>query len=496
MQERKSARKLLRALAVLIVAVAVWLVAVPTPTAAAHPLGNFSVNRYSRLTITPQQIELVYVLDMAEIPTFQLRPTMDKDSDGVLSSAENDAFAQAEASIIVDNLVLKLNGRPSLLTRDQITLTFPPGQGGLPTLRLHLRLLAPAPTGERLSLAYQDNNYADRLGWREVVALGANGVELTRVSVPAQDISQELTNYPTDMLQSPLTVSGAEVEAVMIGGAVGTGSAEDLALPAAAVPDANRFSPDHFANLINRTEWTPLSVVLTALAAFGLGALHALTPGHGKTIVGAYLVGARGTPRHALLLGLTTTVTHTAGVFAFGLLILFASRWFLPRQILPWFSVASGGLVALIGLSMLLNAWQRRRPATQAVTETPGYHTHFGVSHSHTPDLAHGLGWRSLLALGVSGGLVPCPSALVLLLAAIALQRVGAGLILIVIFSLGLASVLTAIGLLFVYAGRWVQRRSGAALGRVAAFLPVVSALFITLAGVLITVRAMSSVGV
>lgn len=494
MQVRNHAPKLARALTVLALSLTVWLIAVPTPRASAHPLGNFSVNRYSRLTVTPRQVELVYVLDMAEIPTFQLRADIDRDGDGILSSAESDAFAESEATLILSNLTFSLNGRPAQLAPDQTTLTFPPGQGGLPTLRLRLHLAVPTPDGARLSLAYQDNNYADRLGWREVVVDSADGVQLTRTSVPSQDISQGLTSYPTDMLQSPLAVSSAQVEAVLTGRAGGISAESPASSLAAAAPDANRFSPDRLANLINRTDWSPLTITLTALAAFGLGALHALTPGHGKTIVGAYLVGSRGAPRHALLLGLTTTITHTAGVFAFGLLILFASRWFLPRQILPWFGVASGGLVALIGFSMLLNAWQRHRQP--AVAEAPGYHTHFGVGHTHTPVAAHGLGWRALLAMGVSGGLVPCPSALVLLLAAIALQRVGAGLILIVIFSLGLASVLTAIGLLFVYAGRWMERRSSAGLGRVAAFLPVVSALFITLAGVLITIRAMSGVGV
>ena len=485
MQQLRSGRGLRRVLSVLLAAtIGVWLSA--APTASAHPLGNFSVNRYSRLIVSPEEVRLVYVLDMAEIPTFQIRPNIDQNGDGALSSAEQAAFAQTEAALIAAQLTLTVDGAPAALATTQRTLTFPQGQGGLPTLRLRLAFSAPLVVGSRFALSYADNNYADRLGWREVVAQGATGVKLTRSTVPAQDVSQELTVYPTDMLSSPLAVSAAEMEGALTGVEMGGNSAETAPV---AVPVADRFNTDRFANLINRQEWTPLTLALTAITAFGLGALHALTPGHGKTIVGAYLVGSRGTPKHALLLGLTTTVTHTAGVFAFGLLVLFASRWFMPGQILPWFGVASGLLVAVIGLAMLLAAWQRRRPQTLQTTD-PGYHTHFGVAHSHAPAESQRLGWRSLLALGISGGLDPCPTALVLLLAAIALQQVGLGLLLILIFSLGLASVLTGIGLVMVTAGRWLEGSAGAKFGRIMPILPILSGAFILLAGVLITVRA------
>ena len=249
---------------------------------------------------------------------------------------------------------------------------------------------------------------------------------------------------------------------------------------------------------------------ITLLTAFGLGAAHALTPGHGKTVVGAYLVGSRGTAKHAVFLGLTTTITHTAGVFLFGLIVLFASQFILPEQLYPWLGVTSGLLVVWIGLSLVYGRWRAmHQPAHHHQHDhhhdhnhdhhhdhdhTVGYHTHFGIGHTHTHPHNEDITWRSLLALGISGGLIPCPSALVVLLSAIALGRVALGLALITVFSLGLASVLTGIGLVLVYAGKLFQRLPGDN-GRFIQAIPVLSALFITLVGIGITFRAFLEIG-
>jgi len=332
---------------------------------------------------------------------------------------------------------------------------------------------------------------------------------------------------------------------------------------------------------LSRTLDTPAALAAALLVAIGLGAAHALTPGHGKTIVGAYLVGSRGTARHALFLGLTTTITHTAGVFALGFLVLVASEFVLPEKLYPWLGVLSGLLVVGIGLSILrghVGHWLAHRRGDNH--DHGPYHFHFGKGHSHGPgghthdtvnvdltgvgtpigvptpvrsgsglafagvvgsaaavaspvrqhthdhadghshdhdhthnhghdhhhDHDHGhhpaagrpdaLSWRSLLALGISGGLLPCPSALILMLSAIALRQVGVGLVLILAFSIGLASVLTGIGLIMVYAGRFLERlpiRHGSLTTRL---LPMASATFITLAGLAITYRALVEAGV
>jgi ABC-type nickel/cobalt efflux system permease component RcnA len=273
---------------------------------------------------------------------------------------------------------------------------------------------------------------------------------------------------------------------------------------------------DGFTQLITMPHLTLPSILLALALAFAWGAAHALTPGHGKTIVAADLVGSRGTVRHAVFLGLTTTLTHTAGVFGLGFLTLFASRYILPEQLYPWLGVASGGLVVAIGLSLfrgrLKGLWggghhHDHEHHHHDHDHDHGHHHHHGDGHTHNhlPPGADNqpITWRGLLALGVSGGLIPCPSALVVMLSAIALQRIGFGMVLIVTFSLGLAGVLTAIGVLWVQAGSWLERFSQRVpllerlpgRGRWLQLLPAASALFITLIGLGITQQALSQTG-
>jgi ABC-type nickel/cobalt efflux system permease component RcnA len=231
----------------------------------------------------------------------------------------------------------------------------------------------------------------------------------------------------------------------------------------------DRVADSGFASLVAR-DHLGVWVVLASLAvALFWGAAHALSPGHGKTIVTAYLVGRRGTPRHAALLGLIVTVTHTIGVFALGLVTLLLSRFIVPEQLYPWLNLVSGLLVVGIGVSVLRSRLRHR-----------GHHHH----HHHE----HELDRRSLLAVGVSGGLLPCPSALVVLLAAISLHRIGFGLLLIVAFSAGLALTITGIGLVAVLARSTLGRLSFE--GRALSLLPALSALVIVVAGVGMTVRA------
>ncbi|HEY9692554.1 MAG TPA: hypothetical protein V6D15_10125 [Oculatellaceae cyanobacterium] len=297
------------------------------------------------------------------------------------------------------------------------------------------------------------------------------------------------------------------------------------------------FSPDNQQiSLGQNSFWLPASSFLIAIAgSFVWGAMHAVSPGHGKTIVGAYLVGSRATPQHAVFLGLTTTITHTLGVFALGLVALFASKWIVPQQIYPWLSFISGLLVVIIGLNLLsnrlpkiklLSKWSSRHSHDQHGHDHHqhdrdhnhghthdhahdhshthdhdhdrshahhGGHTHH--DHSHLPPGANGepVTWRSLLALGISGGLVPCPSALVVLLSSVALGRTGFGLLLVLAFSSGLAATLTGIGLLLVGGKRIFDRFP--TQGKLFRGLPAVSALLITLFGLGITTQALAQIG-
>jgi ABC-type nickel/cobalt efflux system permease component RcnA len=470
-----------------------FLLISPQP-AAAHPLGNFSINRYSRLEVTADHLYIFYVLDMAEIPTFQEWARLDVDGDEMISEAEKVAYLAQQVAVLQGNLDLQVNGWPFSLTPQNPNLTFPPGQGDLPTLRLEITFATPL-SGDSWSVRYEDHNYADRVGWREIVLQTADSLTLLESTIPTEDMSQALHQYPQDLLQSPLAVSQAEFRVATA--IPGQGRVvNETAGAEMAVASSNRFSSDRFVELITVDNPGPGLLAAILLVAFALGAAHALTPGHGKTIVGAYLVGSRGTARHALFLGLTTTVTHTTGVFAFGLLVLFASEFIVSEQLYPWLGVLSGLLIVAIGSSLLRGRWREwyHKPAEDHA-QIEGYHTHFGIGHTHTPPAGNNVSWRNLLALGVSGGLLPCPSALVLLLSAIALQKVAFGLLLIVVFSLGLASVLTGIGLALVFAGRFLVN-VGMGNGRFAKSVPIFSAFFITVTGVGITIQALGQIGV
>jgi nickel/cobalt exporter len=439
-------KKLLVLLAVLMSGVAL---AVP-PGASAHPLGNFTINRFSRLETSGPRLYVLYVLDMAEIPTFQA---------GKID-------AQAYASRIARNAELRVDGRTARLTPVAHALAHPRGAGGLRTTRLEVLLRGPILHHES-SVSYHDNNYRGRIGWKEVV-----------VGAKARSISDELRAYPKDLLSSPLDVASARAELPPTHG-------PDLP-PAltrgAALQAPDRVADSGFAKLIGRRHLSALVIVASLAAALFWGAAHALSPGHGKTIVTAYLVGSRGTPLHAALLGLIVTATHTVGVFALGLVTLTLSQFIVPDRLYPWLNLASGLLVVGVGAAVLSARLRHRRA-----------HAHGHDHHHHSHDAAsQDLGWRSLVGVGISGGLLPCPSALVVLLAAISLHRVAFGLLLIVAFSAGLALSITGVGLAAVLAKRLFARASFD--GRVIGLLPAVSALVILVAGLAMTVRALPKV--
>lgn len=458
----------------------------------AHPLGNFTINRYSRLEPGREQIDLIYVVDRAEIAAFQEKQRMDVDGDGDISPNEQAEYQAAEVTTLQANLHLQAGKARLTLEPQSQSLSFPPGQGGLTTQRLVVHFAAKLPTragGQQI--VYRDDNFVGRLGWQEIVVRPGPGVRLLDSTAPAEDVSNELRSYPQDLLQTPLAVREASFHFIPALGGTDSRPAVQPEPPATVPARAN----DPFAAILDRPIVGPGALLLALALAFAWGAAHALTPGHGKTVVGAYLVGSRGTARHALFLGLTTTVTHTAGVFILGFVTLFAARFILPEQLYPWLSVASGAVVVVLGFALLrdrLAAWRHNRRHAHGQAHTHHDHDH---DHNHLPPGAgrEGVTWRSLLAMGISGGLVPCPSALVVMLGAIALQRVGLGLLLIVAFSLGLAGVLTAIGVIFVHAGRLVERMPGR--GRLLPALPVASAALVILVGMGITWQALAQAG-
>jgi nickel/cobalt exporter len=455
--------------------------------AAAHPLGNFSVNHLSQVRISSGQVEVHYILDQAEIPTFQEAQRFDRDGSGTIEGAERAPLLRQKLDEIASGLELSVGGRPLPLSppRDA-RLSFPPGQGGLLLTRVEADFRAALPPGA-VDVELHDGTYDGRVGWKAIEVLPGEGTDV-RSSVPASDPTNGLRAYPQDLLSSPLDVRDASFAA-----APGSGNVVAPQGPDAGATTTDR-AQDGFAGALTSANAHGLLIVFLFLAAFGWGALHALSPGHGKSLVAAYLVGTRGTPRHAAILGLTVTATHTVAVFALGLVTLFASQYVLPEDLYPWLGVASGLMVVAIGFAVMRSRFRRWRVA-RAAAAVEHQHSH-GHEHHHPPEGP--VTMRALIALGVSGGAVPCPSALVVLVAAISQHRLGLGMALILAFSLGLAATLTAVGLAVLYGGRLIARlRPDRRIfaSRFAGALPALSATVIVLAGALITLRAIPQVG-
>jgi ABC-type nickel/cobalt efflux system permease component RcnA len=495
-----------------------------TPVAAAHPLGNFTINQYAGLHFSQENISIDYVLDMAEIPAYQEIAAFDANGNGQADDDEVASYHPNQCQALRAGLDLRLNSQPIVLNLDSSAVEFPPGAGGLPTLRLTCAFQASiAPVGEKVLVEFKNNLYPGRLGWREIVVTSNHITLPDNLATLRQSISRRLTAYPDDLLTNPL--DQREISFNFSGASDSSQLLAQPGLPGAPANPLISTRNDAFTQLILLEDLGLFTYLSALVVAFVWGAMHALTPGHGKTIVAAYLVGSRGTLRHALLLGLTTTITHTAGVFILGFLTLFASRFVLPEQLYPWLGVLSGLLLVWIGLSLFrgrLRGLMGRHPVMAHhhphdhdhpllhSHERDPYHPHhhdgFGDhTHSHLPPGADNarVTWRGLLALGVSGGLIPCPSALIVMLSAIALQRIGFGLALILAFSLGLAGVLTAIGVVWVQARQWFEYmpakryffRGRSGVGRLLQLLPAASASFITIVGVGITLQALAQTG-
>jgi nickel/cobalt transporter (NicO) family protein len=476
--------------------------------ALAHPLGNFTVNTASAIQLSPGRVQLDYIVDMAEIPTEQERSTIDVSGDGRISDDELTAWARATAAELGGGVELAVDGAPVALRVECAIARLSPGQGGLPVLRLDAGYSGEIPASGRLG--YRDANYEGRIGWHEVTASSVQGVALSESSVPVGSPSDHLRAYPDGLLQAP-----PDVRAATLSYGPGTSEATPTA-PCSHRALAPRQPPGTedggFAGLVRRSELTPLVLGLSMLLAVGFGALHALAPGHGKTLMAAYLVGAGGRVRQAVAVGGAVAVMHTASVLALGLLVLSLERTFSADRVYPWLGLVSG-LVALgLGATLLvrrLSWWgdvarMERDRASDGPEESsapppadPAHDDDRGHAHGHDHRPGRGghthpvpgdslLSRRGLLALAVAGGILPSPTALVVLLSAVSFHRVLFGLSLIAGFSLGLAGALIVIGILAVRARDFVSIRLSTGVGRL---LPVLSAAVITGVGLILTIR-------
>ncbi len=533
------------------------LILARTPS-SAHPMGNFSINHYARIEARGDRLAIRYLLDLAEIPTVSERSAMDTDHNGQISAAEQDAYLRAKALSLRDGLAVTVNGSPVPLEVTPVHLTFRPGAGGLDTMLLALDLtvrLPQARAGANYTITYKDTNFAERTGWKEILTVAGPGAKLLQSSVPGTDLSKGLTAYPTD----PGIVPPQDMEADFSLSVTQTGffaaTSEGLAPNAVGRAAASNTPQDAFTQSIARKRLTPGLIALSLGLAFVFGAFHALSPGHGKAMVAAYLVGARGTARHAAFLGAVVTITHTIGVFALGLVTLAAAQYIVPERLYPILSAISGLAIVAIGLALLRQRLRTLRAHSHDHAHDPAHdhghlhthdhdhppdhvhayphdhepshdpaHAHFHAhdhphseqeyahphTHSHAHETADGslyyhdhgdghyhshhvpddmpISLKTLLVLGITGGALPCPSALVVMLSAIALHRVAFGLLLITAFSLGLATVLTGIGMLVVYARGFLERLP--VEGRLVARLPVVSAALVTVIGLVLVLKA------
>jgi nickel/cobalt transporter (NicO) family protein len=492
----RSTRSARRAIAVFVVATIALVIA--ASSAAAHPLGNFTTNRYAKVVLGASTLRIHYVLDEAELVAFQERPFVGGRS----------AFATSRAAEIASGLTLTVDGAQLRLVVANHRLSEPPGQGGLATLRLEILYEArlPADTVGVVSVEIQDDNQPDRLGWREIVADTAPGSRLVRSDVPTKDQTNALRSYPTGPSAPRLDVRRA-VFSYEPGGADGaSGVFGDVV--GGAVP-----ASDRFVGIVTRTTSAPLAIAAALLAAMGFGALHAVGPGHGKTIMAAYLVSTRGRRRDAFYLGAIVSSMHTASVLALGLLLATVGRNLDASRIYPGLTVIAGVVVLAIGLRLLLLRWRAASAAgvrdhSLAIVEhhhrhgeashehhhdqgTSGRHAHAPGGHTH--DLPAGvapLSRAGLLALGTSGGLFPSPSAVVVLLGAFALGRAPLGLALIGALSLGLALVLVGVGLLLVVGRDRIGGLTGLTNLR---WLPVAGAAAVTALGAVLFVQGVTA---
>jgi nickel/cobalt exporter len=529
-----------RAIAGLLALALVWAAKV-----SAHPLGNFSISQYSALRIGKGLVELRYIVDMAEIPTFQ-----EIQQNGFAPAADESGIAnylEGKVAELRDGLRLEVDGQKIPLRLESREILFPEGQGGLPTMKIGalFRGAFHASTTAPREVLYRDGNFSGRAGWKEVIAHIDEGTELIDSNVPGTDRSAQLSNYPTDLLNSPPQVLEARVRFRATGAAAivsaspplppvrrfVTGDKVKAAAPmiqdfSTAVPqntsersnlgseparkplrpNQRATAKNSFTELIAAKQMTGSMILFAFTIAAVLGAVHALEPGHGKTLVAAYLIGSRGTAKHALLLGLIVTASHTAAVYLLGGVVLYASAHVVPEKLYPWLALASGVSTIGLGVALLLRRLDVRGAVHDHHRSGHDDHAHHGghgrahvphYSHGHSHDHhdhSHAVALRELLTLGISGGIVPCPAALVVLLSAVSLHRIGFGLLLILAFSLGLAAVLIAIGLSMVYAGR-AMSRFYANEQLITHWLPLTSSAFIVLFGLGLTWQALASAG-
>ena len=533
-------RRLLAGLALASVAAAIL-----PGIASAHPLGNFTINHHAGIRVEPDRVLLDVVIDQAEIPAFQARLQYDTDGDGELSEEEVAAGRIAGCDSLRPALHLDVAGKAAPLTLASAGLSFPPGAGGLSTLRLVCEFEAPlaAPIAASTPIEFRDTSFPERIGWREIVTTGsATTVAVTEGVERSTSPSARLTAYPKDLITAPLddrsialsaSPGGAELASVVFADATPVAAQDEApgvpvasaAAPAApvatAAPAALSSVPGgvtgaELPSIFGSADLTPIVLLVSLLTAIGLGAAHALTPGHGKTLMAAYLVGSRGTSLHAVGLGLSVTLSHTIGILALAAVVIGAQGLLAPDVVVRTAPIVAAISIVVIGGWMLVSEIRRRRAAAAATAghahdhehehdhpdapghvhppepeHAAGYHEHGGIGHTHLPPAGSTITWRSLFVLGLAGGLIPSTSALLILLGSIAAGRPAFGVVLVVAFGLGMALVMGGVGVALVFARGRLERFDGAStLGRISTMVPLAASVLVLSLGLYLTAQA------
>ncbi len=418
----------------------------------AHPMGTKLYGHRMTVLATPDAIKIAYIV---EIPTSKLVLMMDryKKKHGFerLGPEEERAFNEDMRRHLTSNLQLTVGGRSVRLVWDP---NYAPSQGAGDYRFFEYRLYLIAPleevSDEGVPFSMINRNF------RMERAVFHNEVQ----HLPGAYVAD--ADVPRDMGWSE------DSKFRLLSGVYRRGEAP----PAVPVRGPERLvgktGGTQLLGMLRIHELTLNIIIIALITALFLGAVHALSPGHGKALVAAYLVGSHGTIGHAVLLGLIVTLTHVFSVILIGIVSLIAAHYVVPEYYMPFISLASGLLIVVIGIWLII-----KRVKGRAVR----------AEHDHVHP-GRDVGWRTLLAFGVTGGIVPCPSALVVMLSAIAIGRIAFGFLLILFFSLGLAATLTVIGIIAVKAARLLDRFAATQI--LTRWLPLASAIVIALLGLAI----------
>ncbi len=497
-------------------------------SASAHPLGNLTVNTSTLIVVAPEATTITYVLDLAELPTVQEEPTINE---------QQASYAANKCASLATGVSLAFGGQPSTLQSTSSTMALLAGQGGLDTLRVECGWTTNG-VSNTTAIDWSDTNFVDRVGWREVIAQG-DGTRI-ETDLPTTSASDYLREYPVDS-PAPRQLTG-HGEVAPGGPRLSLSSAPESATPAAAQDRGADGLTERFNRLVGDRNLTVRLGLFAAVLAFVLGAFHSLAPGHGKTLMAAMVASRRGTPRQVVTVGATVAATHTVGVVILGVIIT-SSQAIAPDRVLPWLTILSGVLLLATG------GWLLARRMLGGDAQIGHHHGVFSIKHDHRHDHAtpdrhahdhhdhnhtghdhgthdhdvhehdhhaddhdhdhehdvhdhahHGHGHhdsvaplrtRSLALIGMAGGLVPTPSALVVLLGATALGRAWFGVALVGVYGIGMASTLVAAGYALVRLEGWVARQYSESrwLVRTMRVLPTLTAAGLVIGGVSLAIR-------